>query len=205
MSTMTAPAATSSELALLRQAFRRRAMEAVDRATLKAAPNELAEALSAPTGIGGTIRLLGDVAVQEAVAELEPLAAAFARGAAARQALVQQAGGLLSAGQMGVALGGISRQAVDKRRRAGQLLAMQIAGDWRYPAAQVDADGRVPAGLPTVLKALAESGPWGILAFLVTPQEVLEGTTPLQALREGGEAADYVFRMLHAMEHDAYL
>jgi hypothetical protein len=204
MSTMTTPA-PSSELDLLRDAFRRRAIDAVDRATQKAAPYELAEALSAPTGIGAAIRLLGDAAVQEAVAELEPLAAAFARGATAKRELVHKAGGFLSAEQMGVALGGISRQAVDKRRRAGQLLAMQVAGDWRYPAVQVDADGRVPPGLPQVLKSLAESGPWGTLDFLLSPDSVLDGLTPLEALRRGGIHAERVVRMLRAIETDAYL
>lgn len=202
---MNTPAAPCSEPELLRQAFRRRAMEAVDHAAQKASPKELAEALSAPTGIGAAIRLLGDIAVQDSVAELEPLAAAFARGAAAKRELVQQAGGLLSAEQMGVALGGISRQAVDKRRRAGQLLAMQVAGDWRYPAVQVDADGRVPAGLPQVLKSMADSGPWVILDFLLSPDSVLDGLTPLEAVRRGGVHAAWVARMLRAMESDVYL
>jgi hypothetical protein len=105
---------------------------------------------------------------------------------------------------MGAALSGISRQAVDKRRRAGQLLALRVGADWRYPAIQVDRHGMVPDGLAVVLRSMADSGPWSILDFLLTPDEVLEGLTPIEALRRGGTLAATVQRQLAAAANDAY-
>ena len=91
--------------------------------------------------------------------KLEPLADAIARGASIRERLIRDAGGLLTAPQMAAALG-ISRQAVDKRRRAGRLLAVRAGADWRYPAIQVNPDGTVPDTLATVLERMSNSSPW---------------------------------------------
>jgi hypothetical protein len=105
---------------------------------------------------------------------------------------------------MGHALGGISRQAVDKRRRAGQLLAVHVGADWRYPAAQADRDGCVPDGLASVIQAMRDAGPWATLDFLLAPDSVLGGLTPLDALKHGGAAAATVYRMVTAAQSDAY-
>lgn len=167
---------------LLRAAFHRRAVEAIDRLTEAASPEALADALSAPTGVGAVARLLADAAALGAAGELEPLAASIARGAEVRADLVRRSGGLLTAVQMGNVLGGISRQAVDKRRRTGQLLAVHVGADWRYPAAQADRDGNVPDGLANVIQAMRDAGPWATLDFLLAPDSALGGVTPLKAL-----------------------
>ncbi len=146
----------TAEASLLRAAFERRASEAIARATQVATPAALAEALSAPTDAGAVARLLSATVGQDATATLDPVAEAIARGIEIKQQLIKEAGGLLTASQMGTALGGISRQAVDKRRRAGQLLAMRVGADWRYPAVQVDFDGTVPDGVAMVLRCMAE-------------------------------------------------
>ena len=140
VTTLDRPADTT-EASLLREAFQRRATEAIARATRVATPAALAEALSAPTDAGAVARLLSATVGQvdeETTGTLDPLAAAIARGTEIKQRLVKEAGGLLTASQMGALLGGISRQAVDKRRRAGQLLAVRVGNDWRYPAIQVE-------------------------------------------------------------------
>ena len=105
---------------------------------------------------------------------------------------------------MGDALGGISRQAVDKRRRAGQLLAVHVGSDWRYPAAQADRDGNVPDGLGDVIRAMQDAGPWATLDFLLAPESTLDGLTPLDALRRGGAAAEIVLRLVTAAQSDTY-
>ncbi len=196
--------ADTAEASLLREAFQRRATEAIARATRVATPAALADALSAPTDAGAVARLLSATVGQGAIATLEPVAEAIARGTEIKQQLIKEAGGLLTASQVGAALGGISRQAVDKRRRAGQLLAMRVGADWRYPAIQVDRDGTVSDGLAMVLRHMADSGPWSILDFLITPDDVLEGLTPLEALRRGGSLAATVQRQLAAAAADAY-
>jgi hypothetical protein len=189
---------------LLQAAFRRRAAEAVERVTTSASPEALADALSAPTDVGALARLLAEAAVLGVAAELEPLADAVARGAEARRRLADRAGGLLTASQMGAALGAISRQAVDKRRRAGHLLAVPVGSDWRYPGIQLRADGTVPDQLPAVLGAFAAAGPWAALDFLLAADDALAGETPLEALKRGGSTAKAVMRILAARETDAY-
>jgi hypothetical protein len=179
-------------------------MEAIDRLTDTASPEALAEALSAPTGAGAVARLLADAAALGAAGELDPLAASIALGAETRADLARRAGGLLTAAQMGKVLGGISRQAVDKRRRASQLLAMRVGADWRYPAAQADRDGNVPPGFAGVLQAMRDAGPWATLDFLLAPDTTLGGLTPLDALRKGGALAATVHRLVASGASDAY-
>ena len=188
----------------MRTAFRRRAMEALEGAAKAATPEALANALSAPTGAGAAARLLADAAASGAAAELEPLVDAVARGAAARERLIRHSGGLLTATQMGAALGGISRQAVNKRRRAAQLLAVRIGSDWRYPAIQVAPDGTVPAEISNVVRAMADAGPWATLDFLLASDSVLGGLRTIDALQQGGAAADAVRRLMAASAVDSY-
>jgi hypothetical protein len=189
----------------LRDVFRQRARQAMEQIARSASLEALARALEAPTDFGAVARALGSSTVAEAVA-LDPLADVLARGVVERERLAAQAGGLLSASEIGRSLGGISRQAVDKRRRALQLLAVRVAGDWRYPAAQVEPDGEVPPSLPAILQAGMDVGMhgWAMLDFLLTPDQALGGSTPLESLRlESAGAAD-VQRLLEAAKVDAY-
>ena len=114
---------------LVREAFRLRASHAVEQIAQSASLETLARALAASTDFGAVARALGGSAIPQSALDLDPLADALARGAVERERLVLLAGGLLSANAAGRALGGISRQAVDKRRRGNQLLAVRVAGD----------------------------------------------------------------------------
>lgn len=189
---------------VVRDAFRRRAEHAMEHIARSATVEALGEALSAPTDFGAVARALGDPAAFAASRPLDPLADAWARGAVERERLSVEAGGLLSAGEAGRALGGISRQAVDKRRRNLQLLGVQVAGDWRYPAAQIGPDGQAVPGLAIVLEGLAALGPWAQLGFLLAKDGALGGITPLDALRRGGTAADDVRRIVRTHGTDAF-
>ena len=184
----------------LREAFRRRAVGAVERMAREATPDALAEFLAAPSDTGTVARALAEQAATDALRHLEPLAGAIARGAEVRSRLTKAAGGMLSADAVGKALG-ISRQAVDKRRAAGRLLAMRIRGDWHYPAAQFH-DGETLPGLDEVIAGMRESSPWSVLDFLLAPDDALDGRSPLAALRAGDVAA--VRRLLAADEADAF-
>jgi hypothetical protein len=92
----------------------------------------------------------------------------------------------MNAEEVGGLLGGISRQAVDKRRRAGKLLALP-AGErsWRYPVWQLEAEGGVLPGLEEVLRNFGVEDPWTRAAFLLGGNDRLSGKRPLDALREG--------------------
>lgn len=121
-------------------------------------------------------------------APVDPLDAARARGDRARHAVLERHGATLSAEQVGERLG-MSRQAVDKRRVGGRLLAVEHGPrGYRYPAWQV-ADGAVIDGLEDALAALGPRDPWSALLYFVTPSDALGGQTPRAALERGGRAA----------------
>ncbi|MEW6124600.1 MAG: DNA-binding protein [Pseudomonadota bacterium] len=182
-------------------AFLRRALSALERISAKAPAKALADALAAPTDAGSLAHLLSrSDLVGSAVVELDPLVPALARNVEHRQELLERAGGTLSAEEAGRVLS-ISRQAVDKRRRTGALLAVREASDWRYPACQFD-QGDVVAGLAEVLRGFAGQGPWIALDFLLAPEAALGGDTPMAALRAGERAA--VERLIRAETSDGF-
>ncbi|MBA9033103.1 hypothetical protein HNR29_003663 [Rhizobium leguminosarum] len=120
---------------------------------------DLADALSAPTDAGSLAQLLSrSDMVGAAINDLDPLVPALARNVEHRKNLVERAGGTMSAEDAGRILG-ISRQAVDKRRRAGTLLAVRQGSDWRYLLCQLD-QGEVIAGISDVVRGFAAAGPW---------------------------------------------
>jgi hypothetical protein len=191
---------------LVRDAFRMRATQAIDFIAASSSIESLAEALGAATDFGAIASALGHSAIPAAALTLDPLADALARGAAERERLIARSGGLLTAAQAGRLLGGISRQAIDKRRRAHQLLAVRVGSDWGYPAAQLGPDGQPPALLPALLRtgaALGLSG-WVMLDFLLAPDTTLDGFSPLDILWRDGAHATAVLRLLQAAETDAF-
>ena len=189
---------------LLRAAFQRRAEHAVSLIAASASPEALARALEAPTDFGALASALGGTVLVGSALDLDPSADALARGTVERERLALAAGGLLSAEQMGRVLGGITRQAVDKRRRARTLLAIQVAGDWRYPAVQVNDDGKVPPSFLLILAAANEAGMngWVMLDFLLAPDAALDGMAPIEAIRRGGLHS--VLRLLNAARSDSF-
>jgi Protein of unknown function (DUF2384) len=183
----------------LREAFHRRALGAIERLTREASPEALVEALAAPSDTGAVARALAEQAAADALRRLEPLAGAITRGIAVRAQLAEAAGGMLSADDVAKVLG-ITRQAVDKRRAGGKLLAVRIRGDWHYPAAQFR-DGETLPGIEDTVAGMPDASAWSVLDFLLAPDDALGGRTPLAALREGDLAS--VRRLLAARESDA--
>ncbi|ESY66392.1 DNA-binding protein [Mesorhizobium sp. LNHC252B00] len=181
--------------------FLRRATSALERMTASASPKTLSEALAAPTDAGSLAHLLSqsDV-IGSAVIELDPLVPALVRNVEHRKLLIERAGGTLSAEDAGRLLG-ISRQAVDKRRRAGSMLAVREGSDWRYPACQFD-NTDVVTGIPDVVRAYASSGSWVALDFLLAPDSALGGRSPLEVLKAGNREA--VLRQLRSEAQDGY-
>jgi hypothetical protein len=90
-------------------------------------------------------------------------------------------------------LGGVSRQAIEERRRRRTILALRTAdGVWVYPAFQLDDRNRVVPGLAEVLDRFRPETPedeWMVAAFVAARQPGLDGKSIAEHLRAGGELA----------------
>ena len=180
--------ASSRALAPLRAAFVARATQAAETWSLKLSGRELALAVAEPRNELVVLNALQRPEAWAGVLDHDPLAAAKARGIEKQRDLLAAEGGTLGVDELARALH-ISRQAVDKRRRGGKLLALPRGGHrWVFPAWQV-ARGRTVPGLEDVLSALGGRDPWTSLIFFVTPNRLLNDRSPLQALRAGDLAA----------------
>ncbi len=142
------------------------------------------EATAAPTDYEVIVDALSaSPAVVQSISD-DPVAAAKLRGLKRKQQLIEQAGGTLTSEQVAEVLG-ITRQAVDKRRASGQLLALtQGKRGYSYPGFQFE-EGKTLGGLEETLKQLAGLDPWMQLVFFVGPNDRLTGKAPIEALRAG--------------------
>src|SRR5262245_5552260 len=88
-------------------------------------------------------------------------------------------------------LGGVSRQAVEERRRRRTILALRTAdGVWVYPAFQLDERNRGVRGLPQVLDRFhpqTADDEWMVAAFVAAPQPGLDDRSIVEHLRAGGD------------------
>lgn len=165
--------------------FVARALGAVTHITERSTKRSL---LGAAGAASETLALLQALDHPDLLAELEdddPLIAARIRGTIAKQRLLRAEGGVGSAAELGRMLGGLSRQAIDKRRKKGKLLALDMGRHgYGYPLWQIN-DGGVLPGLEAVLDVLRESDPWTQAGFFLSPNSWLGGETPLAELRRG--------------------
>jgi len=115
-----------------------------------------------------------------------PLVRARLRGVQARRGLLGAEGGAVSSGQAAELLG-ITPQAVDKRRRAGKLLALPVGRAYLYPVWQFDERGRggVLAGLEEVLGSFGVEDAWMRASYFLRKNGRLDDKRPLDALRDG--------------------
>lgn len=163
--------------------FLRRAIDAILELT-ELSDDYLATAAAAPNNFWVLVRALEAPAAMKTLAAVDPLAPAHMRGLEAKHRLVEQGGGALTAAQAARALG-LSRQAVDKRRLAGRLLALALGRrGYVYPAWQFTPSGTVK-GLEEILGALREHDPWMQAAFFLNRNSRLGDRTPVDMLRAG--------------------
>jgi hypothetical protein len=121
--------------------------------------------------------------VAELVAD-DPFLAAKLRGVELRRQMLKSAGGTLTAENVAELLG-ISRQAIDKRRSSNSLLALtQGKRGYSYPSFQFQ-EGKTVPGLEEVLGELSSLDSWMQLNFFTSPNERLDGKTPIKALQNG--------------------
>jgi len=166
-----------------RAAFVTRSLSALVRVTQSASRQTLLDALAASSDIEALLRVLDRAEVRDGDADADVLAVR-ARGTLARRWLLAAEGGVGTAAEFGRLLG-LTRQAIDNRRKAGRLLALDSSKrGWLYPLWQVE-EGRVLPGLEAVLKELRDFDPWMQAAFFLNPNAFLRDQTPLSELRRG--------------------
>jgi hypothetical protein len=188
----------------IRAAFWARATTALKRIAERADETSLERAVAAPTDAGALARAMSDYpGIGDAVEELDPLAAAIARGAEQKVEILKQAGGALPVSDVAKLLG-ISRQAVDKRRRESKLLAVPRGADYVYPACGF-ADGEIVPGLTEILGQFGQQRSWAVLAFLVTPDDQLGTLSPLEALqKKDAKLKERTLRLARAAAGDGF-
>ena len=168
----------------VRTAFLARALNALARLTPQVDDDVLGDATGAESDYAVLVRALESPTALAALAAADPLAPARLRGLAARQEILRLEGGTLSAEQVADHLG-LSRQAVDKRRRSGKLIGLSVGRrGYAYPAWQFGQAGVIP-GLEETLTSLSIHDPWMRAAFFLSGDPRLGGATPLDELRRG--------------------
>lgn len=84
---------------------------------------------------------------------------------------------------------GVDRSRISHRLSAGQLYALTIGGRRRIPTWQLY-NGRELPGLGAVVAAIAPGmHPASVEGVMTTPQDELDGRTPVEHLASGGNAA----------------
>lgn len=168
----------------LRAAFLARGIDALTRVAERLDQGELGLAVASSSNEGTLVTALTQPSAVGLFAVADPLTPARLRGLQARDALLAAEGGTLRAEQVGALLH-ISRQAVDKRRAAGKLLAVEIGRrGYLYPAWQFADEGVLP-GLEEILSLLAAHPPLAKLRFFLSGSLRLQGDRPLDRIRGG--------------------
>jgi hypothetical protein len=168
----------------LRRAFAARALKGITRLMGEMNDAALGEALSASSDVETLVRALENPEASYALAGEDLLGEARLRGLGERDRLLHAEGGVMSAQDAAEHLG-ISRQAVDKRRKAGTLLGLTFGRrGYAYPAWQFGTGGTI-AGMETILAVLENLDSWMKAVFFLSPNVRLDGEIPIKALRKG--------------------
>jgi hypothetical protein len=168
----------------VRTAVLARATRALVKIISRSSSHELAEAAAAATDIELFLGVLNG-SLPSISEEGDAIKRARLRGIGAKRDLIESSGGCLSVSQVAGLLG-VSRQAVDKRRRNGRIIGLSVGRRANlFPSWQFEEIGTLPH-LQEVLDVLdQEQGDWGKVAFFVRPKRGLGGRTPVEALRAG--------------------
>jgi hypothetical protein len=139
--------------------------------------------------LGGKVEVPALPNIIDKIISDDPLAVHRRKGVLVKQQLLNDRGQPPLNGQQVAELLALSREAVNKRRRNKQLLAINLGKrDYRYPAWQFQ-EGKVLTGLKEVLHALDTVGEWSPLIFFCSGDTRLRGETPLERLQRGDISA----------------
>lgn len=164
--------------------FLSRALRAIATLARTLDVDALSDAAAQPTDYSLLLDALANPDVLAILNADNPLSEARLAGLRGKKELIEAEGGALTAEEAAQTLG-LTRQGVDRRRRAGKLLALSLGKrGYLYPAWQFAQGGTLP-GLEQTLDAFQDIGPWAQLAWFISPNTRLEGQSPLDALRAG--------------------
>jgi hypothetical protein len=167
-----------------RKIFLNRLIDAVIEMTATLPPKAIEKAAAASSNLLVLLTALRSPEMLPDLERHEPLASPYLRGLQAQQDLIKQAGGLISADDAAGILR-LTRQAIDKRRIAGKLIAIpQGQRGFGYPVCQFTSRGLLP-GLEQLLLALDRNDAWMQLTFLLSPNSNLNNHSPLELLSGG--------------------
>lgn len=165
-------------------AFFARALNALVRLAPELGGRALGDAVGAASDLDVLHRALSRPETLALLGVPEPRTDGSSAGLGAKERLLRAEGGVLPGAEVARVLG-ISRQAVDKRRRAGRLIGLSLGRrGYAYPAWQLRAGDTLP-GLDHVLGDLAGYDPWMQTIFMLGGNDRLDGETPLTRLRSG--------------------
>lgn len=144
-----------------------RATDLFQRSLKRMTAEQIERAIAASTPAATVVEVL-NAAPEIGLARETATTRALARGAAAKQEMLQAAGGYLSSGEVAKLLGK-TVSAVNQRRARNQILAVPLSGgEWGFPASQfTSADLRV--GIADVASAAGKvsMNPWVLLSVLL--------------------------------------
>lgn len=167
----------------LRARFLARSIVALTKIAERLDKRELAKAMASPSAADGLYTALTQPGAIE-ILQGGPLSAARLRGVQARNAMLAAEGGTLASDEVAELLH-LSRQAVDKRRTSGKLLAVEVGRrGFRYPAWQFGEGASLP-GLEEILSLLHAHPPLAQMRFFLSGDHALGGARPLDLLRRG--------------------
>lgn len=168
----------------LRNAVLTRVLSLTWQAMERVPSRTLVEAASASSDQQALLRILEAPEMALPDADVTSIEAARARGIEARDQLIKAEGGSWAVQRVAKYLG-LTRQAVDKRRKANKLIGLGLGRHgYLYPSWQFSKTGTLP-GLEEALAELRRQDPWAQVIFMLSPNDRLDGTPPLRALRQG--------------------
>lgn len=178
-----------------------RLFRAAESALKSASRDVLLQSLSSATDFGALARIVSGVQFSDEINDLDPYAGPVARNIEHRRVLKEMAGEMLTSGQVEQLIG-VSRQAIDKRRKSGRLLALMIGSDWSYPAFQFT-DGAVDPLMEDVLIAHKEDDPWVILDIFLAKDDGFGGRSVLDLVKQKDSAS--LDRYISQIEGDGFV
>lgn len=168
----------------IRQAFLARSFNALARLASQLRPDALSDAVGEVSDYAVLLHALEQPSALAVLQEDDPHAEARLRDLELRKMILESDGGTISVDEVAQRLG-VTRQAVDKRRRAGRLLALPIGfSRYAYPVWQFGPSGMLP-GFEEVLAELSSVDPWTRAAFFLGENTYLDGERPLDEIRRG--------------------